>query len=496
MSIAEKSFPRLLEHYIQESGYTNYEFAKIIGINRVNIQRYLAGSRVPSREVFETIMDCLHLGSWEQEQFLDSYHRAQDGDDFYYLRKCVQELLEKAGEYCGTESGYEQSGDMEPLMEVKILQGTASVEKYIWSKLTGIRKSGEKETVCCYVPADRYMLGRLFPTASMGNGEKSGLRIIQLVRLTKRLDMKKLDYHNLKVLANLIPAYYHLGEEYETYFYYHDLAADLDSGLLYPYYMLFKDQVVLFSEHMEEAVILPDRALAERFMERNREKYRSGSNHRLISCHTGAAKLLEHFAASDSGAAERYFLEYQPCFAEWADRRLLESVVPGNVPGREMLLDMVEKRINQLNETCEFFHYFTEEGVREFAESGVCTDYPEGLVRPFSPGERREILDKIIRSMEQGEGRTAIVNRRYLKLTRKLNIFVSNVDDVLLVLYDERVGFRYLQVKEPTICRAFTGYIRSMQEHGTVLSGEKSVEIIKKYRDGLCEQDGTLAGTY
>lgn len=44
------------------SGYTNYEFARITGINRVNIQRYLAGTRLPDPQIFEAIRRELRLG--------------------------------------------------------------------------------------------------------------------------------------------------------------------------------------------------------------------------------------------------------------------------------------------------------------------------------------------------------------------------------------------------------------------------------------------------
>lgn len=51
----EKTFAELLGRYIHESGYNNYEFAKLVGVNRVNIQRYLSGDRVPNKQTFEKV---------------------------------------------------------------------------------------------------------------------------------------------------------------------------------------------------------------------------------------------------------------------------------------------------------------------------------------------------------------------------------------------------------------------------------------------------------
>lgn len=50
-----RRFHELLEAHLRASGYTNYEFARITGINRVNIQRYLAGTRLPDPQTFEAV---------------------------------------------------------------------------------------------------------------------------------------------------------------------------------------------------------------------------------------------------------------------------------------------------------------------------------------------------------------------------------------------------------------------------------------------------------
>ena len=91
-----RRFHELLEAHLRTSGYTNYEFARITGINRVNIQRYLAGTRLPDPQIFEAIRRELRLGVREHRELQEAYYRAMDGDDVYFMRCMIRRMLEEA----------------------------------------------------------------------------------------------------------------------------------------------------------------------------------------------------------------------------------------------------------------------------------------------------------------------------------------------------------------------------------------------------------------
>ena len=136
-----------------------------------------------------------------------------------------------------------------------------------------------------------------------------------------------------------------------------------------------------------------------------------------------------------------------------------------------------------------FCHFFTEEGIREFAETGICADYPREYTRPLTLKERRLILDRIAQSIENGEGEIGFINEKSLKLTKRLNAFASGGCGLSLILYDERLGYRFLLIRENSLCRSFMEYIGSMEENGDVHSREKNIAMIRKYANSLPEQE-------
>ena len=149
-----RRFHELLEAHLRASGYTNYEFARITGINRVNIQRYLAGTRLPDPQTFEAVRQELRLGIQEHRELQEAYYRAMDGDDLYFMRCTIRQMLEEAGNICGMEAGFgmtPEPPDQISAPGIRTINGAIAVERYLWAAIW------EKE--CVFLCA----CGKLYP---------------------------------------------------------------------------------------------------------------------------------------------------------------------------------------------------------------------------------------------------------------------------------------------------------------------------------------------
>jgi len=281
--MGERSFKELLEHHIRESGYTNYEFARLTGINRVNLQRYLAGTRVPNPQTVEIFIKELRLGSLEQMELAESYKRAFDGDAIYFMRKAVREFLENIRNVCGAEDKIAQAEEREEQREMEIIHGEIAVERYLWAAIGENMKKNENSEVYLYIPAERFTSARILPGCFFWTLERKenchtgNPKVFQMVPLTKRPDRMSHQYHNLRVLQNLIPVYCQAGARYEVRYFYHDLPdAGMNEGLLYPFYVILEDRVVLLAVDMEQAISISQRDFVEMYRKKFLQKYRRG----------------------------------------------------------------------------------------------------------------------------------------------------------------------------------------------------------------------------
>ena len=167
--------------------------------------------------------------------------------------------MEEAGNICGMEAGFETTPEPPGQISapgMRTINGVIAVERYLWSAIWENLSAGRKNAYF-YVPAESCILARLLPAFSLdGRSAMGHLNIVQLVRLSKRAEDSAGDYHNLRAVYNLIPTYYQAGAAYETWYYYHDHpSGGRDEAVLYPYYGILDDRVILFSGNMDQAVV-------------------------------------------------------------------------------------------------------------------------------------------------------------------------------------------------------------------------------------------------
>ncbi|HCY60225.1 MAG TPA: hypothetical protein DHU73_05840 [Lachnoclostridium sp.] len=486
----EKTFAELLELHIRENGYTNYEAAKEAGIGRVNLQRYLSGARVPGIEVFEAILKALPMSRKEREEFCASYELAADGKDLYYLRHFVREILENAADLCGTEVMQILDGNPENQEKVQIVDGKLAVERFVWS---GIAKNMAKRSdgsALLYLPTENFFPGRFLPTYSVGGDSvASKLKIVQMVPLAKRADQAENGFHNLRVLKNLIPLYFQAGSSYETRYYYQDRPDDLGAAAIYPYYAVFEDNVILFSEDMEHAVQIRNEDFAEKY--RNRFLMAAGQKNatrKLVTFFENTAELLWYLAEHDMERCEeieRYSVEYQPCFLLAADREITSAVVRMDGAYKNAFLEEALKRADVMRRSARMIHYFTEEGLDEFIENGILTEYPETYLRPLTEHERILVLDRFLKIADQENITIGIIRPDHLHLKRSINVYLSSACGLNMILYDEKQGLRNMIVEEHSIYHAFKTFILRMEEKRDVLSHEETVAVLREKREKL-----------
>lgn len=489
----EKTFAELLEFHIRENGYTNYEAAKEAGIGRVNLQRYLSGARVPGIEAFEAILKALPMSRKEREEFCASYELAADGKDLYYLRHFVREILENAADLCGTEVMQILGGIPENQEKVQIVDGKLAVERFMWG---GLAKSMAKKgnvSALLYFPAENFFPGRFLPTYSVdGDSVVSKLKITQMVPLAKRTDQAENGFYNLRVLKNLIPLYFQAGSSYETRYYYQDRPDDLGAAAIYPYYAVFEDNVILFSEDMEHAVQIRD----EEFAKKYRVMFlmaagQKNAARKLVTFFEDTAELLWYLAEHDMERCdeiERYAVEYQPCFLLAADREIVSAVVRLDGAYKNAFLEAALKRADAMRRSARMLHYFTEEGLDAFIENGILTEYPETYLRPLTETERVLVLDRFLEIAKQENITIGIIRPDHLHLKRSINVYLSSACGLNMILYDEKQGLRNMIVEEHSIYHAFKTFILRMEEKRDVLSHEETEAVLKEKREKLWRQ--------
>lgn len=191
---------------------------------------------------------------------------------------------------------------------IRTINGAIAVERYLWAAIWENLGAGRKNAYF-YVPAESCILARLLPAFSLdGRSAMAHLHIVQLVKLSKRAEDSAGDYHNLRAVYNLIPTYYQAGAAYKTWYYYHDHpSSSQDEAVLFPYYGILDDRVILFSGNMDQAVVAYEPEVTDAYRRSFFKVYKNGRNGCLARYFRDIFQVLDWMLKSDNGSCEPLF---------------------------------------------------------------------------------------------------------------------------------------------------------------------------------------------
>lgn len=175
------------------------------------------------------------------------------------------------------------------------------------------------------------------------------------------------------------------------------------------------------------------------------------------------------------------FLKHAPYIFYWADEVMLERVfAKSENNGEKDLLELVKAQIRHDCASEYSIHYFTENGLWEFVETGRCSDYPTDWQQPFQVSERCLILERMFESMENTVCEIHLIKGRYLNITPRLSLVFCDTEGLVFRIRDEQDHFRYVKLLEDSISHTFRDYLMDMRGQEAVYTQEEAKEILRK----------------
>ncbi len=245
----------------------------------------------------------------------------------------------------------------------------------------------------------------------------------QAVRITQVFPMSKLQpgsgsvRHNLSVLSAALPPSLSTRFHYQAFFYYDNCMNDKNYGVLYPYYAIFNNSVMLFSQDMEDALLCRDKDMVQSFQTQFDRRLR----------HCQAVIRSGQPLPEPSGTAQ--ILSYSPCLAVLSSPETAGLAVREDAKNRSLLLQSLKKRLPPVQDPDALHcHYFTEQGLADFARTGVFPELPLSLTRPLPPRHRLAVLDLLQNGCCFDPPVFGLINTDAFRIPLCLNIILSRQD--------------------------------------------------------------------
>ncbi len=468
-----KTFGELLREYIEKSGFTIYQFANISGVNRVNIQRYLADQRFPSPDIYEILRSHLQLRPSEQQKLETSYEMSRIGKTRYLQRAAVKRLIESATLIYESERQMPACFGKSPDSVLHVaphcpngvcaVSGSLNACHLFQAELTRTVLSHEDPHAGLFLPAkpEHNLLNTSLTI--LAPHQDHPIQITQIFPMAKA--QADFDGHNLDVIAAVLPLCFSARFRYQAFFYYDDCLSDKNYGLLYPYYAIFPDSLLLFSQDMENALLCQDKTMVG--------LYQTQFDHHLRHC----SKIIDPVRPF-SGPA--HILSYYPCLTALNEPEKADLLLWEDMEKQEIFPHAASGQFPDWQDPDEWHcHYFAEQGLMEFAKTGVLMELPPSLTQPLPPRHRLIFLNRLREICSEAHTFLYLINSDAFRVPPCLNLIVTERNASLFHLIgcpDERA----VSIRETGICLALADFLVSLPDSPYIYTKSQSLEIINR----------------
>lgn len=470
-------FSEYLRELIKRNELTISALARQTGIERTTLSKVVAGQRVLPYHALDTVISYLRLTPIEERRLRHFYEEQFGQREVRESREIIDKLFSDLSNLDFSMSAFEERKLLVNIEDYAknrlIFTGNMNVELLLRMILSE-ELSRENAKIEMTIPPRYIFLNQELMQRYLA--EDVNADITQIIAFDALENTGEGYLRNLKCFCQILPFCLLSYQRYHPYYYY-DECAQKHYMEPFPYFMVTSSSVICLSENGQEAMLLRS--------EDQVSYYHRHFQNLLTQCHdlikytVNPAEVLKSYA--DRTDTDGYYtIMDQPCFGKYYSDEFIEAHIHQNVPYREYLSEIAKNRFRVLRSAENFYTLYTKSGLQRFMDTGVLDDFPEILVKPFSMEVRKALMNQMADDISTGKNVARILEPgifpNYLSITTSLK---SGVGFFLTQQSPLKDDFFSIHLEEPTLCKAFHGWLLGLAESRHALSAEATIEVMR-----------------
>lgn len=485
------SFSQTLSSYIEKKDANISQMAAFCNIDRSSMYKIVHGTRKPSSEDFVCQLSTfLKLSPEESEHFMEQYRILLLGEKEYIRRKGVHEFLlecfdapsaKAPASYRKVFSSFPGNDENSCALHGygNILNAFGYVAQEEMAKENGLLRVRMQ-------PDTGFFDMLKSVTDSMTAAGR--LRIRHLLALDGNNMPGSGSTYNLDLLKSLLPAVREFSD-YDMYCYHTNLHNGRVTFSFLPYVVISTDYVLQMSQDFKFGMLLKNRDTVTFCCEVFDKML--GACIPMTFDVRNIRDLLYYGRRRVAGSGPISFQMY-PCLSFFLTPELLEKYVRKEIPGRSFILraamEIARNDLAQIGSSPATI-LVSEQGLREFLDSGILREFPDDLYLPPSLEDRVKMLRSYLTIIDQYSVSFRIVRSSFGNTSSRTSIWVE--DSCVYILFTNTHGNqKYLYLRDCAILDSFREYFRNIPDL-TCLNGEESIRLLRSLLD---EAERKLAG--
>ncbi|MCD7820433.1 MAG: hypothetical protein LUH07_15510 [Lachnospiraceae bacterium] len=471
-------FSDYLKELIEKRNETIASIARGSGTERTSIHKALNNGRILPYKVVQNLASYLQLSLDERREFFRLYDMLVQGEDVWYNRAAVCELLNQLSAIQFPSDG--KAGQDAALSSVSIdikdglIEGEYSVQNMLYALLS---KEAGLDTDACF---------QLF----LPSGTDLSRTLMQLWHNGLRFNADQIfcfpsavntdSPHSVKILQKIIPMSLIARDSYHPYYFYEHSSFLTTSPL--SYYIITPHYLVLLSEDHSKAFIQTSERLIKVFSDHFRGLMEYCEP--LVSYSTTLQEIMESCSAIINPRGSLYLMP-QPCFGHYYTPEMIAKYLRPDNGFTEDMYNAVLQYFSMIQTVKNNFHtIFSEKGLQYFVETGIITELPQDFVLPVDRQDRIRLLSRLRDDITFGRITGRIAHPSSMHIPDYLTLVIDMNGNAWFDTTADFIHGAYycdIHLSEKSACTAFQDFFQSLPGSQLVYSQEETLQILNKY---------------
>ncbi len=455
---------------------TVYNLSKITGVERTKLQRIKKGERLPNDEELEKICGALSLTEDKRNKLINARRIELIGEDRYNSRRLSMRFIADISEIfrnTRTEDAAldDKYGDV-PDGKVVVRDGKESSAELISSALYSELRRGSGIKI--YSDA---LDTSLFDLIARVLGRARG-RIEHLITFIPSNGVYEPYCRNITAIKKIYSLFLDNKEYCPRYMY-----SPVGSQALFPYSIITDRYYIIMSEGIDNAILISDSGVANCVREFFAQRW-SGSRQFIQNAESivDYIKLYHHGDLIETKEnTVVYSLEPEPALTAFLTKGMVENVLNSDYRDAEAILGRIFNSLFSRYFKAKKKIIFSEAGIDGFLQTGIISELPEGICKPFKPNDRRRIMNRLITAAKERKNFFPMLAKPD-KLKFGENIRFYGGEDgsgVFLLLAREKTSMSLMALNESGLSAPFCDFMQSLEENDCVYTVDETIAILE-----------------
>lgn len=469
----------LLRKHIKENGYTVYSISASSGINRSMLNKVLTGQRKITKEMYDKLLPFFQLTPEEREELDDAFLIDYIGEKRHSSHMFIKKLIESVLISEETNNIVKNSAMIElPKSDIYMLSDKLQIQNAICSLVNYSIENYENPYLYSYINFQDDYMNTLCKQFNYTNKLEIKL-LIEFFKINEKDDDRD-NLYNLNTLTNLIPFMSDNCNEFSIYYYYVTPNVYQQKAVVFPYYIITNDCVILLSADYSHSCIIREKEMHQYYM----RTYENLLSHSLVLTEgiIPYTALLSFLIDTDNKATSSMCLSVQPAIEVFIDEAMIDKYMYES-PLKEYVKSSLMYRIDQLSER-KGTTYFPREGLEIFVKEGKGINFPNSIASHLDVEDRIVVLERLLAANNKVHSFIMIKEDRF-KAGASFALEPVAPNSVMLVLYNGENGAVTINLCENSLYNSLKDFFESIDEYGFAYSIEETNKIIKSYIEVL-----------